>query len=546
MDTSRDQVTRQETATGARGLDRLIAALRAPACYPHAVEQVELLQTHISCILLAGDHAYKIKKPVNLGFLDFSTLAARRFYCEEELRLNRRTAPGLYLEVIAISGSESAPVLGGGGPAIEYALKMRRFGQDALLDRMARRGALTAQHIDALALGLARFHAGIERAGPELEFGSSGRILAPALQNFEQMRELASAKRDLALLARLGDWTAREHASLAAVFDARKREGWVRECHGDLHLGNIALLDGVPTPFDGIEFNADLRWTDVMNEVAFLMMDLFDHGLSRLAFRFLNAYLERTGDYAGLRVLRFYLVYRALVRAKVSCMRAHQPGMVAREQREIEQEYRRHLHLAERLAAPRHAALLIMHGLSGSGKTTIAQGLAEALGAVRLRSDVERKRLFGLAAEARSGSAPDAGLYAPGASERTYAHLAGLARDLLASGYPVIVDAAFLKRSWRDRFAELARGAGAAFAIAACTASPATLRARVTLRERSASDASEAGLCVLERQFATEEPLAADETAHVLAIDAERSAGAAEAAALAQRLGLEASSISVH
>jgi aminoglycoside phosphotransferase family enzyme/predicted kinase len=539
LNTSGSQDSRHETTTGARGLDRLIAALRAPACYPHAVDQVELLQTHISCILLAGDYAYKIKKPVNLGFLDFSTLAARRFYCGEELRLNRRTAPGLYLDVIPISGSESAPVLGGGGPAIEYALKMRRFGQDALLDRMARRGALAPQHIDALALGLARFHADIARAGPDLEYGSSARILAPALQNFEQMRELASAKTDLALLVRLGDWTAREHAALAALFDARKREGWVRECHGDLHLGNIALLGGVPTPFDGIEFSADLRWTDVMNEVAFLMMDLIDHHLPRLAFRFLNAYLERSGDYAGLRVLRFYLVYRALVRAKVSCLRAHQPGMAAREQSDIEQEYRRHLHLAERLAAPGHAALLIMHGLSGSGKTTIAQGLAESLGAVRLRSDVERRRLFGLAAGARSGSQLDAGLYAPGASERTYAHLAGLAREVLAAGYPVIVDAAFLRRSWRERFAELARGAGAAFAIAACTASAATLRARVALRERAGGDASEAGLAVLERQFVTAEPLAADESAHALAIDAEHSVGAPEAAALAQRLGLE-------
>ena len=528
-----------DAATGAPDLDRLIAALRAPARYPHVVEQVEYLQTHISCILLAGNYAYKIKKPVNLGFLDFSTLAARRYYCEEELRLNRRTAPGLYLDVIAISGSAAEPVLGGSGPAIEYALKMRRFGQDALLDRMARRGALAPQHIDALALGLARFHADIDRAGPGQEYGASARILAPALQNFEQMRELVSARTDLALLARLGDWTAREHAALDAVFDARKRDGWVRECHGDLHLGNIALLDGVPTPFDGIEFSADLRWTDVMNEIAFLMMDLIDHGLPRLAFRFLNAYLERTGDYAGLRVLRYYLVYRALVRAKVSCMRAHQPGMAQREHGEIEQEYRRHLHLAERLAAPRHAALLIMHGLSGSGKTTIAQGLLEALGAVRLRSDVERKRLFGLDPEARTGSGLDAGLYAPGASERTYAHLAECARELLAARYPVIVDAAFLKRSQRERFAELARDAGAAFAIAACTAAPATLRARVGLRERAASDASEAGLAVLARQLATAEPLAAEEAAHVFSIDAERSVGAPEAAALAQRLGLE-------
>jgi aminoglycoside phosphotransferase family enzyme/predicted kinase len=498
-----------------------------------------MLQTHISCILLAGDYAYKIKKPVNLGFLDFSTLAARRFYCEEELRLNRRTAPGLYLEVIPIGGSESAPVLGCSGPAIEYALKMRRFGQDALLDRMARRGTLAPQHIDALALGLVAFHAGIARAGPEREFGSSARILAPALQNFEQMLELASAKADLALLARLRDWTAREHAALAAVFDARKRGGWVRECHGDLHLGNIALLDGVPTPFDGIEFSADLRWTDVMNDVAFLMMDLVDHRLPRLAFRFLNAYLERSGDYPGLRVLRYYLVYRALVRAKVSWLRAHQPGMAAREQSDIEQEYRRHLHLAERLAAPRHAAMLIMHGLSGSGKTFVAQLLLEALGAVRLRSDVERKRLHGLSPQARSGSELDAGLYAPGASERTYAHLAGLALEVLAARYPVIIDAAFLKRSRRDRFAELARGAGATFAIATCTASASTLRARLAARERAARDASEAGLAVLERQLATEEPLATDEAGRVLAIDAERGAGAPEAAALAQRLGLE-------
>jgi hypothetical protein len=539
LPTTRILAPAHAAATDTPGLDRLIAALREPACYPHAVEKVELIQTHISCVLLAGDYAYKIKKPLNLGFLDFSTLEARRHYCEEELRLNRRTAPALYLDVIPISGSESAPVLAGGGPAIEYALRMRRFEQDALLDRMARRGALAPQHVDALAAGIAAFHARIERAGPDRPFGSSGRILAPALQNFEQMLPLADAKPDLALLARLRDWTAREHATLAAVFDARKRDGWVRECHGDLHLGNIALLHGVPTPFDGLEFNPDFRWTDVMNEVAFMAMDLLDHRLPRLAFRFLNAYLEFTGDYAGVRVLRFYLVYRALVRAKVSCLRAHQAGIAAREHSDVEREYRRHLHLAERMAASGHAALLIMHGLSGSGKSTVAQGLLEALGAVRLRSDVERKRLHGLSPQARSGSGLNAGLYASGASERTYERLAELARGLLAARYPVIVDAAFLKRSLRDRFAQLARDAGAAFAIASCTAPTATLRARVAGRERDARDASEAGLAVLERQFAIEEPLAADEAAHALAIDTEHGAGAPEAAALARRLGLE-------
>ena len=536
-----DSVRRQDSthAAGAARLDRLIAALREPARYAHAVERVELLQTHISCILLAGDYAYKIKKPVNLGFLDFSTLEARRHYCEEELRLNRRTAPALYLDVCAIGGSASAPVIGGGGAPIEYALRMRRFAQDDLLDSMARRGALAPQHIDALARGLAAFHANIERAGAEQAYGSARRVLAPALQNFEQMLPLLSAKADIALLARLRDWSAHEHAALAALFAARKRDGWVRECHGDLHLGNIALLEGVPTPFDGIEFNPDLRWIDVMNEVAFLAMDLLDHRLPRLAFRFLNAYLESTGDYAGLRVLRFYLVYRALVRAKVSCLRAHQAGVAARERREIELEYRRHLRLAERLAAPAHAALLIMHGLSGSGKTSIAQNLLETLGAVRLRSDVERRRLFGIAAEARSGSGLDADLYAADASRRTYARLAEHARALLEARYPVIVDAAFLKRAERDRFAELARGAGAHFLIVACTAPAATLRARVAARARAARDASEAGLAVLERQFATEEPLAPDEAGYSMTIAAERGAAAPEAAALARRLGLE-------
>ena len=525
-------------ASGAAQLDGLIAALRDPARYPHAVGRVELLQTHISCVLLAGDYAYKIKKPLDLGFLDFSALEARRHFCEEELRLNRRTAPGLYLEVIAIGGSAAAPVLGGGGAAIEYALRMRRFEQDDLLDRMARRGALAPRHIDALAAGLAAFHARIGRAAPGDAFGSPAHILAPAAQNFEQLLPLARAETDLALLARLRDWTLREHAALEPVFAARQREGWVRECHGDLHLGNIALIEGVPTPFDCIEFNPDFRWIDVMNEVAFLVMDLFDHRAPRLAFRFLNAYLEHTGDYAGLRVLRFYCVYRALVRAKVSCLRAHQADLAGREKSALQHEHRRHLRLAERLAVSARAALLIMHGLSGSGKSALSQVLLEELGAVRLRSDVERKRLFGLAPQVRSGSGLDAGLYRPGAGERTYAHLAELARTALAAGYPVVVDAAFLKRGQRGRFAALARDAGVHFVIAACSAAPATLRARVAAREREAHDASEAGLAVLAHQIATAQPLAQEETGHTLSIAAEQGLAAPEIAALARRLGL--------
>jgi len=533
-----EQEPTRAAATGAARLDRLIAALRDPARYPHAVCRVELLQTHISCVLLAGDYAYKIKKPLDLGFLDFRALEARRHFCEEELRLNRRTAPGLYLDVIAIGGSEAAPVLGGGGAAIEYALRMRRFDQDDLLDRMARRGALLPAHIDALAAGLAAFHARVGRAAPGDAFGSPAHILAPAVQNFEQLLPLASAETDLALLARLRDWTLREHAALEPVFEARQREGWVRECHGDLHLGNIALLEGVPTPFDCIEFNPDFRWIDVMNEVAFMVMDLLDHGSPRLAFRLLNAYLEHTGDYAGLRVLRFYAVYRALVRAKVSCLRARQANLAEREKSALRREHRRHLRLAEHLAAAAKTALLIMHGLSGSGKSALSQVLLEELGAVRLRSDVERKRLFGLAPQARSGSGLVAGLYQLGAGERTYARLAELARSVLAAGYPVVVDAAFLQREQRERFAGLARDTGVRFLIAACNAAPATLRARVAAREREAHDASEAGLEVLAHQFATAEPLAQEEAGQTLSMVTEQGFVAPDIAALARRLGL--------
>ena len=515
----------------------MIEALRDPARYPHAVQRVEVLETHISWVLLAGDYAYKMKKPVNLGFLDFSTLEARRFYCDEELRLNRRTAPRLYLEVVGITGSESAPQVGGEGEAIEYAVKMQRFPQEALLSRMAQGGTLGAAHVDALAQGIAAFHGRIARADQAGGFGSAAEVLAPAIQNFDQIEALIGVDADVPELERLRRWTHDEHARLRATFEARKREGYVRECHGDLHLGNIALIDGVPTPFDGIEFNEALRWIDVMSEIAFLVMDLHDRRLPRLAYRFLSAYLEDTGDYAGLAVLRFYLVYRALVRAKVACIRVHQQGLPAEDRRRAEREYLEYLRLGRGLALEPRRALIIMHGLSGSGKTTVAQYLLETRGAVRIRSDVERKRLAGFEAGARTGSALGAGIYAAGLTARTYERLANLSRAILAAGYPAIVDATFLARAQREAFAALARDMELPFAIAACEAPEAVLRERVASRERGATDASEAGLNVLEHQLATWEPLSDAERRNCVAFDSREDPRVASAA-LAQRLGL--------
>jgi uncharacterized protein len=523
-------------------IGRLVDALSRPDSYPPPVDRVEILQTHISYVLLAGDYAYKIKKPVNLGFLDFSTLEARRRCCEEELRLNRRTAPDLYLATVPITGSDSEPVLGGEGPAIEYAVKMRRFAQEALLDRVAKRGEFSPALAEAVARKVAAFHATVAIAGPGSPFGSPHHVTAPPRANFDHIERLIGDSPDVPQLERLRTWTEHEAARLAPVFTERKRGGFVRECHGDLHLGNIALIEGDPTPFDCIEFSADLRWIDVLNEVAFLVMDLADHRLPGLAIHCLNAYLEETGDYAGLPVLRYYMVYRAMVRAKIACIRAHQPGLAGDAKTASEAEYRSYFHLAERLARRGKTALTLTHGLSGSGKTTVAGELAERLGAIRVRSDVERKRLFGFESTARTASEVGGGLYTQDASRRTYARLTDLARAVLDAGWPVIVDAAFLRDAERAAFRSLARELALPLVIVSCTAPDAELRARILAREHARTDASEAGLAVLAHQRDTVELPSQEEIRDTFVFDTAqpREKWGAQLEQIAQRLGIQA------
>ena len=519
-----------------------VEKLRNPACYPHPTGAIELLETHISWVLLAGDFAYKLKKPVSLGFVDFSTREARLHYCEEELRLNRRTAPELYLEVVPITGTPEAPRMGGSGAAFDHAVKMHRFPQEALLDRVAKAGALTEAHIDAFARTVAAFHGRVARAGADAAFGAPREILAEAVDNFTQLESLDESRVTREARQALCSWTLREFNRLEADFARRRHDGFVRECHGDLHLGNVALLEGEPVAFDAIEFNDAFRWVDVMNEVAFPVMDLFHHGLPRLAHRFIDAYLDETGDYAGLKVLRFYLVYRAMVRAKVSCIRAHQAGVGADDRERSSRAYRGHLELASELSREATPALVAMHGLSGSGKTTVSQAIVEALGAVRLRSDVERKRLHGLEKDARTHAEPGGGIYTPEADRITYARLAALAGEILAAGYPAVVDAAFLRRDWRLLFREFARERGAPFVLVACAAPEATLRERILRREREGSDASEAGIAVLERQLANVEPLTGEELDSAVIVDAAaaREATARLVQSLAERMGIAA------
>lgn len=495
-----------------RTLPPLIRALLDPERYPEPAMRVELVETHASWLLLAGSFAYKVKKPVVLPFLDYGTLERRRVCCEDELRLNRRFAPDLYLAVVAITGCLEDPQIGGPGAAIEYAVRMRRFAESGRLDHLCARGQLNTGHVSALAAAVVAFHQQLAPAATATRFGEPAAVLAPALANFAELPALLNSNEEQARLALLADWTRAQFARLAPRFAARKAAGRVRECHGDLHLGNLVLIDSQVRLFDCIEFSEDLRWIDVASEIAFTYVDLLDQGQPGLAGWLLNEWLASSGDYDAADVLRFYAVYRALVRAKVAAILASQTGGDLAPARH-------YLALAERLAKPPAARLIITHGVAGCGKSRASRLLLlrdPAAATLRLRSDIERKRLFELAISARSNSPVDAGIYARDASERTYRRLHQLARELLVAGWSVIVDAAFLERRRRDGFRALAMAVGAAFFIIAPQATPTVLRARIRGRLAKGRDASEATIAVLERQLARIEPLAADERDGVL------------------------------
>lgn len=491
----------------------LMLALQDSVRYPNVLTKMTLLETHISYVLLTGSFAYKIKKAVNFGFLDFSTLERRRFFCEEELRLNRRLAPQLYLAVVPICGTMREPRIADDpddrSTPIEYAVKMVEFSQAALFDRRLAQGDLSAPEIDVLTDLVAAFHARAASAPPGGQFGTSTVIWQLAADNFSQLPAATGDDDDAARLEALEIWSRDEYSRLEQLFEERRRAGFIRECHGDLHLGNIARIDETPVIFDCIEFNSQLRWIDVISEVAFLSMDLHERGRPDLAQRFINRYLEATGDYAGLHGLNFYQVYRALVRAKVAGLRAVQEtGDDARRQLEIRARY---LAFAVRATRTRQRQLLLMHGVSGSGKTWVSQAVLEHLGALRLRSDIERKRLFGLPALARTASAVDGGLYDEKTTRATYQRLCERAREILDAGFPVLVDAACLQRWQRGIFRDLAAELAVPLQIISCSADDATLHHRLAAREQSGRDASEARRAVLEHQLQNNDPLSAAE-----------------------------------
>lgn len=496
----------------------LLNALQNPALYDHPVSGFTLMETHISWVILTGDFVYKIKKPVNFGFLDYSTLEQRAHYCAEELRLNRRLAPDLYLDVVPIRGSDSAPSLTGDGPIIEYMVKTRQFRQQDLLGNMQRAGTLTAEHIDSLAATLADFHQRIELAAPDSVWGQPEQVHAPVAQNFEQIRPLLGNPADLAQLDELEQWAHTTFQRLIPQLAQRKADGLIRECHGDIYLDNVTLIDGQVTLFDCIEFNDAFRWTDVMSDVAFMAMDLEDRGMPDLSQRFVNAWLEHTGDYAGLAVLNYYKAYRAMVRAKVALLGLH--ADLSEEQRnQVLARYHGYVALAESyIRIPRRFGLLT-HGVSGSGKSTLSIQLVSRLGVIRIRSDIERKRLFG---QQQGSAALDQGLYAPEQSQQTYARLAELAAQILAAGYPVVVDATHLQRAQRQQVRQAIEDQGTPCLILHCQAPLDTIEIWLNERQRKGGDPSDADIHVVRHQLEQLEPLDEQERQITLTVATEQ------------------------
>jgi len=503
--------------------ETLITGLQNKSAYDHPVDEITLRETHISWVLLTGTYVYKIKKPVDFGFLDFSTLEKRKHFCEEEVRLNSRLAPDLYLGVVPICGDVTTPHINGPGTILEYAVKMRQFDTSQEFDVLLAGNKLGKDHMDETARVIADFHARAAVADKQSPFGNPEAVFQPVEENFDQIKLLGKdwlTRHQLVKpLELLQQWALEQSQKLRSIFQKRKENGFIRECHGDLHLRNIVVHNQRVMPFDGIEFNDNLRWVDVISELAFLLMDLDDHNHYDLSRRLLNRYLQLSGDYEGLNILRFYQMYRAMVRAKVAGLQQLQKS---NEDGSLSLEIENYLKLALKYTQSVTPKLIITVGRSGSGKTYVSQKLLEQYSIIRIRSDVERKRLFGMTETTRNNSGIDKGIYNKDATLKTYQHLLELSDTIVNAGFSVIVDAAFLKQNLRRLFYDFAEKKNIPFRILFCDTSEEIQRQRLVERQQLNKDASDADLTILEQQLLHYEPLTGDENDVTITIDTSR------------------------
>jgi uncharacterized protein len=495
-------------------LPPLIQQMTQPGFYPHPVQEpVQLIQTHVSYVLLTGEFAYKVKKPVNFGFLDFSTLEKRHYFCQEELRLNQRGASELYLEVLPVTQEGDSFQLGDGSDAVEYVVKMRQFPQATLLSTMFERGELTDELLVKLAGAIAQFHTHAATNDYIRSFGDVAKVRQAFDENYEQTRTYIGGPQTQQQFDETRAYSDRFFAERQTLLASRVEHDCIRECHGDIHLRNICFWQNQLFLFDCIEFNEPFRFVDVMYDIAYIVMDLEAQQRRDLSTLFLNSYVEQTGDWEGLQVLPLYVNRQSYVRAKVTSFLLDIPSVPEAEKQAAKETAALYYRLAWQSTQPRQGQLFLMAGLSGSGKTTTARYLARQLGAIHIRSDAVRKHLAGIPLEQRG----DESVYTPEMTQKTYSRLLELGVLLAQEGYTVILDAKYDRLDLRQAVLTQAQAHQLPYHIVYCTAPLEVLRDRL---EHRTGDIADATADLLPKQYL--EPLTDAELPYLITVDTTR------------------------
>lgn len=492
----------------------LIQAMLQPTFYPHPVKApIQLMQTHVSYVFLTGDYAYKVKKPVNFGFLDFSTLEARQHFCLEEIAMNRQNAPEIYLEVLPITQTDNEQFeLNGTGQAAEYVIKMREFPQDDLFISLFEQGKLTESHMEELGKIVAQFHSLAQTNDYIRSFGEVAQVRQAIDENYQQTEKYIGGPQTQEQFDATKQFTDTFFDQQQELFKSRIEHDKIKECHGDLHLRNICLWKNKIQLFDRIEFNEPFRFVDVMYDIAFAVMDLEARGKKELGNAFLNTYVEQTGDWLGLQVLPLYLSRQAYVRAKVTSFLLDDPGVPEAAKKEAMTTAADYYKLAWSYTQQRQGKLILMSGLSGSGKTTVARHLAHQLGAIQLRSDAVRKHLAGIALQEKGG----AELYSEEMNQKTYDRLLDLAIKIAKQGWTVILDAKYDREATRAKAIAQSKNHQLPLEIIHCHAPESILRDRLLARTNDVSDAT---ADLLNQQKAATEPFTEAEKIFLKTID---------------------------